>query len=110
MSDGALSLLAEVLIAKEIGIGGFDSRVRKKRSLTRFFRRLVMPRGDGTGPAGQDPRTGRGAGSCPPQQQTGMPGMIGVPGHGNFSGNFGGGQGPCGRGMRRGFGPARQGR
>ncbi len=28
-----------------------------------------MPRGDGTGPAGKGPRTGRGAGSCPPSKR-----------------------------------------
>lgn len=30
------------------------------------LRRNIMPRGDGTGPSGAGPRTGRGAGSCPP--------------------------------------------
>jgi len=27
-----------------------------------------MPRGDGTGPSGKGPRTGRGLGSCPPRK------------------------------------------
>ena len=26
-----------------------------------------MPRGDGTGPDGKGPRTGRGGGTCPPK-------------------------------------------
>lgn len=31
------------------------------------IRRFDMPRRDGTGPDGQGPRTGRGAGNCPPK-------------------------------------------
>lgn len=66
-----------------------------------------MPKGDGTGPTGQGPRTGRGAGNCP---QPASGNMIGVPGQGfyanlqNTPGNFGG------YGCRRGFGQTRQGR
>ena len=28
-----------------------------------------MPKNDGTGPKGKGPRTGRGAGSCPPKKK-----------------------------------------
>ncbi len=46
-----------------------------------------MPNGDGTGPSGQGPRTGRGIGLCNGYD---MPG----------SANQGRGLGPCGRGLR----------
>lgn len=29
-----------------------------------------MPAGDGTGPSGKGPRTGRGLGTCPPQSDS----------------------------------------
>jgi len=32
-----------------------------------------MPRGDGTGPSGKGPRTGRGLGSCPPVKTSRQP-------------------------------------
>ena len=50
-----------------------------------------MPRGDGTGPMGMGPMTGRGAGYC-----AGFP----VPGYANPARGFGYG---FGRGYRRGF-------
>ena len=56
-----------------------------------------MPFGDRTGPAGQGPRTGRGAGFC---------GRFGVPGsmnRGAGQGLFGGGRGGAGRGWRHCF-------
>ena len=53
-----------------------------------------MPFGDGTGPAGNGPRTGRGAGNC-----------TGQGGAGRFGGRgFGLGRGGRGRGFGRGFG------
>lgn len=56
-----------------------------------------MPRGDGTGPYGQGPATGRGAGYC-----EGYP----VPGYMNPAGGRGyrGGRGWGGRGQGRGWG------
>ena len=56
-----------------------------------------MPLGDKTGPAGQSPRTGRGAGFC---------GGFGVPGFMNRAGGqglFGRGRGGAGRGWRNCF-------
>ena len=56
-----------------------------------------MPFGDRTGPAGQGPRTGRGAGFC---------GGFGVPGfmnRGASQGLFGRGRGGAGRGWRNCF-------
>jgi hypothetical protein len=63
-----------------------------------------MPRGDGTGPLGEGPFTGRGAGYCAGYA---VPGLAERPafGHGAFrpgmGGNFGGGRG---RGAGGGFG------
>ena len=34
-----------------------------------------MPRGDGTGPRGRGPRTGRGLGSCKPTKSSGRRGL-----------------------------------
>lgn len=63
-----------------------------------------MPRGDGTGPMGYGPMTGRGAGFCAGYDRPGFmhpgPGRFFVGGRG---GGMGGGRG---RGWRRGFGPA----
>ena len=56
-----------------------------------------MPRGDGTGPAGMGPMTGRAAGFC-----AGFP----VPGYANFVGGRGMGMG-WGRGRGGGFGRGR---
>lgn len=57
-----------------------------------------MPRGDGTGPAGIGPLTGRGAGFC---------NGFNVPGYANpgagFGYGLGRGRGGMGRGMGRGF-------
>lgn len=58
-----------------------------------------MPRGDGTGPKGEGPRTGRGLGSCPPvkdenKTQTGQTRLAG-------RGRRGGGR----FGLRDGTGP-----
>ncbi len=65
-----------------------------------FERGIIMPRGDGTGPAGMGPMTGRAAGFCA---------GFGVPGYANLIGGrrfLGRGRG-MGRG--RGFGWARAG-
>lgn len=53
-----------------------------------------MPFGDGTGPAGQGSRTGRGAGNCAGQGGAGRSGGRGL------------GRGGRGRGFGRGFGIA----
>lgn len=50
-----------------------------------------MPRGNGTGPTGKEPGTGRGRGPCGVGQRQGLPPAVGV------------GQGP-GREGRRGHG------
>ncbi len=55
-----------------------------------------MPRGNGLGPAGQGPMTGRGAGYCAGSA---------LPGFANAQWACGPGRG-LGRGYRRGFGPA----
>ena len=49
-----------------------------------------MPRGDGTGPQGQGPRTGRGAGFC---AGTDQPGYVSSPGGGRRFRQWGGGRG-----------------
>ena len=59
-----------------------------------------MPRGDGTGPAGMGPMTGRAAGFCAGYQ---VPGFMNPYG-GRLGGGFGRGRGfGMGRGMGRGF-------
>ena len=74
-----------------------------------------MPAGDGTGPTGQGPMTGRGAGFC---AGFGVPGYANRPGLGGFFsrinpfGLFGPGAGSAagfgrGRGRGRGFGRGR---
>ena len=55
-----------------------------------------MPFGDRTGPQGQGPMTGRGAGDC---AGANAPGFTAAPGHG-----FGRGRGSSGAGFARGFG------
>lgn len=63
-----------------------------------------MPRGDGTGPAGMGPMTGRAAGYC---AGYGMPGYMNpIGGRGYWGWGRGGGRG---RGFGRGFGWARAG-
>ena len=58
-----------------------------------------MPRGDGTGPEGLGPQTGRAAGYCA---------GFDAPGYANDFPVRGGGRGfGCGRGRRRGFGRGR---
>lgn len=52
-----------------------------------------MPRGDQTGPMGQGPRTGRGAGKC---SGSDVPGFVSAPGGRGMGG--GGGRGGGGRG------------
>jgi len=54
-----------------------------------------MPRGDGTGPMGAGPRTGRGMGYCSGYDQPGFANLA--PG---FRGGFGFGRGGTGRGWR----------
>ena len=64
-----------------------------------------MPRGDGTGPIGQGPMTGRGLGNC---IAYGIPALAGAAmafGLGRRRGWFGQGTG-FGRGFSRGFGGA----
>jgi hypothetical protein len=56
-----------------------------------------MPRGDGTGPLGQGPQTGRAAGFC---AGSGEPGYVSSPAQGWWQGRFGVG---AGYGRRRGF-------
>lgn len=65
-----------------------------------------MPRGDGTGPMGMGPRTGRAAGYCAGYAMPGFANPIGGRGLGMAWGRGGGG----GRAMawRRGFGLAGQ--
>ena len=62
-------------------------------------RRLIMPGGDRTGPAGMGPMTGRAAGSC-----AGFP----APGYASFGGGRRMGRG-FGRGYGRGYGRGRAG-
>ncbi|MBN1392896.1 MAG: DUF5320 domain-containing protein [Sedimentisphaerales bacterium] len=64
-----------------------------------------MPRGDGTGPAGMGPMTGRAAGYC---AGYGMPGYMNPIGGRGYWG-WGRGRGGRGRGFGRGFGWARAG-
>ena len=63
-----------------------------------------MPRGNGTGPMGLGPMTGRGAGFC---AGYGVPGCMNpVGGRGGGSFGFGRGGGGFGRGFGRGFAKA----
>jgi hypothetical protein len=68
-----------------------------------------MPRGDGTGPLGAGPRSGRAAGFCARSE---APGFATAPGFGRRSGlgrgrgRFGRGGGGFGRGFRAGRPPA----
>ena len=64
-----------------------------------------MPRGDGTGPAGMGPMTGRAAGYCAGYPVPGFMNPVG--GRGYWGWGRGGGGG--GRGFGRGFGWARAG-
>ena len=57
-----------------------------------------MPGGDGTGPMGMGPMTGRAAGYCAGNQ---VPGYVSTPGGGGRG--FGGGGGRGGRGQRNRF-------
>ena len=63
-----------------------------------------MPRGDGTGPAGMGPMTGRAAGYCAGYPVPGYMNPVGGRGYGGWG--RGGGRG---RGFGRGFGQARAG-
>lgn len=64
-----------------------------------------MPGGDRTGPAGQGPMTGRGAGPCGSGQGRGALGGRGRGFGGGRGGGFGRGRGyGAGRGRGRGFG------
>jgi len=64
-----------------------------------------MPRGDGTGPAGMGPMTGRAAGYCAGYSVPGFMNPIGGRGYGGWGrGRGGGGGGGWGRGYGRGFG------
>ena len=65
-----------------------------------------MPRGDGTGPAGMGPMTGRAAGYCAGYQVPGFMNPVGGRGYWGWGRGRGGGRG---RGFGRGFGWARAG-
>jgi len=65
-----------------------------------------MPRGDGTGPAGMGPMTGRGAGYCAGYPVPGFMNPVGGRGYWGWGRGRGGG---WGRGFGRGFGWARAG-
>ncbi len=74
-----------------------------------------MPRGDGTGPEGQGPMTGRGMGRCGPGQNPQTPNASGQPDQATFLDNilarFGmGRRRGGGRGMGQGAGRGRSGR
>ncbi|MDD4061931.1 MAG: DUF5320 domain-containing protein, partial [Kiritimatiellae bacterium] len=64
-----------------------------------------MPGGDGTGPAGMGPMTGRAAGYCAGYGVPGYANPIGGRGYGAFGGGrgFGSGGGRGGRGRRNMF-------
>lgn len=62
-----------------------------------------MPRGDGTGPAGEGPKTGKGAGRCNTDKTTVQPGGQGQGrGQGQGAGRGQGGRGQGGGGRGRG--------
>ena len=65
-----------------------------------------MPFGDGTGPAGMGPMTGRAAGYCAGYQMPGYMNPVGGRGYWGWGRGRGGGRG---RGFGRGFGWARAG-
>jgi len=58
-----------------------------------------MPQGDGTGPRGNGPRTGRGLGPCPPQNNEDLNNSPQIRGGFGRGRGFGGGRGG-GRGRR----------
>ncbi len=68
-----------------------------------------MPRGDGTGPAGMGPMTGRAAGFCAGYPVPGFMNPVGGRGYGGWGRGFRGGGFGRGRGFGRGFGWARTG-
>ncbi len=59
-----------------------------------------MPKGDGTGPQGKGPKTGRGLGPCPDDQNVRKPARGGGRGSGRGGGG-GGGRGGGGGGRNR---------
>ena len=62
-----------------------------------------MPRGNGKGPQGQGPRTGRASGFCAGNRQAGFANPAGGRGRGLGRGRGMGGQGRGGRGYRNMF-------
>ena len=62
-----------------------------------------MPAGDGTGPVGAGPMTGRGAGYCAGYGVPGYANQVRGGRGGGFGGGFGGGRGSGGRGWRNRF-------
>ena len=76
---------------------------KRRRPKNRGGRESNMPRGDGTGPLGQGPMTGRGLGYCAGYN---MPGFANPEGYGNGRGMAWGRGGGGGRGLafRRGRG------
>jgi hypothetical protein len=81
-------------------------RYKNDKSLTFFERRIIMPGGDGTGPAGMGPMTGRAAGFCAGYPVPCYANPIGGRGYWGRGRGRGGGRG---RGFGRGFGWARAG-
>ncbi len=65
---------------------------------------VLMPRFDGTGPAGMGSMTGRGMGYCNPSRNNNISGSAESPAYQMPAYGFGFGRGPgFGRGARRGF-------
>ena len=87
---------AVVRVARVEGKAEEADEAETGKILKSFFRRCVMPGGDGTGPGGMGPMTGRGAGYCA---------GYSVPGFTNRGYGFG-----FGRGMGFGFRGGRGGR
>jgi hypothetical protein len=81
-------------------------RNKNDKRLTFFERRIIMPGGNGTGPAGMGPMTGRAAGFCAGYPVPGYANPVGGRGYWGRGRGRGGGRG---RGFGRGFGWARAG-
>jgi hypothetical protein len=81
----------------------------KTITLIIYERSTIMPRGDGTGPAGMGPMTGRAAGFCAGYPVPGYMNPVGGRGYWGWGRGFWGRGGGRGRGFGRGFGWARAG-
>lgn len=100
----ARAIVSEALItgkALRVSGGVYEMRgqQRRRRGQRRTMKEVnIMPRKDGTGPEGQGPKTGRGAGNCGPNA-----GKDQAPDRGTGQGRGRGtGQGRGGRGQGRG--------